>query len=324
MTLQQNPPVPAMAEAPAAIDTQLPAYTAEEEKTPEYSQAAPSQTNPFAPSAVNTTTSAFPSAAEEKARLRASVSDAGSHPLFRNGPEMVSPAADGAAGHATMEALSRGLQVPTSSRLVTSGFPYPDALAAHGVTPADWARFTSEITNAARMKPADWVLSIGGSTGTLLVAGLVIGWLGLIPAVFVGRKIHEKREAHNLAEAKQTGGLEGILLSWNKDFFAPRGVLVRVDLPGEAFGLDAMDVHKKKRASCGSYCRRAPQAVTSEAAEVGDEKLQRRVEKIENKLAKVESKLRRKAARKGRIVLMPISKSFATPVDDEVYGSSVV
>ena len=282
------------------------------------------------------------SASEEKARLREADDDEPS-----SAPQAIPPTRS-LPGHATAAALARGLQVPTHSRLVTSGFPYPDVLGAHDVSPADWARFTAEITAAAHLTAGDWALSLGGGTGTLLVAGLFVGWFGLIPAYFVGRRLHERLEQRNLELAKTAGPLEQQLLAWNEDFFAPRGLLIRLDLPGDHAGLDAadMDVYnswgKGRGGRCGGGGARAWKMNDRCAAKMEkhrakiEAKMTKHEAKIEHKMAKHEDKLRRMVGRKGRIVIIPINGAAAaapaadrttaseTEKEKDMYSASVV
>ncbi|KAI9848231.1 MAG: hypothetical protein M1838_000620 [Thelocarpon superellum] len=285
----------------------------------------------------------YPSAEEEKSQLQESLNHAASpaaanHSVDRE-PQLEStffiPTRD-APGHATATTLNRGLQVPTYNRLVTSGFPYPDRLAQHNVTPEDWARFTSEITTAAQLKPGDWALSIGGGTGTLLVSGLIIGWFGLIPAYLMGRHIHRRLEERNLTAARSTGSLEAQLLKWNQEFFAPRSLLIRLDLPGEGADLPEMDIETKKwgrggRCAGGGWKKDPAQWMAEKEREKGErwseqkrarfeEKrarceawAQRKQDKRAAKMAWSEEKQKLKALRKGRIVIIPMGSKG--PVD---------
>lgn len=226
-------------------------------------------------------------------------SDAGSNPAGQNVPATT---------------LSRGLQVPSFSRFVSSGFPYPDVLASYQITPADWTRFTSEITQAAQMTPADWAVAIGGGAGTFLVAGLVIAWWAAIPAYFVGRSLHRQRETENLARARNMGALEEKLLKWNQDFFAPKGILIRLDLPGESHDIGNMDVHSGKWSQCGKRwqdggaCKMNGIIDEKKLAKM-QHKTEKKTEREARKSNKKEGKLKRKAIKKGRIVILPLNRS---------------
>ncbi|KAE8155189.1 hypothetical protein BDV25DRAFT_135236 [Aspergillus avenaceus] len=130
-------------------------------------------------------------------------------------------------------ALSRGLQIPTKSSHITSGFEYPPILQTHNISPADWSNFTSEITSQARLTRAQWSTAVGRGLGVLAVGGLMIGFLGAIPAYVVARKVQRNREEQNMVAATGEDGLGRTIREWNEGFFEPRGVVIRVDLPFE-------------------------------------------------------------------------------------------
>ena len=258
----------------------------------------------------------YPTAEQEKDDLfRVLNSAAGVHATPPS-PQF-SPPVDGTPGHATESLLSRGLQVPTSRRLVSSGFPYPDVLANYRVNSADWTSFTSNITKAASMKSSDWSLALGGGVGTCLVSGLLIGWWGVIPACFVGRSIRRKRETQHLTKARNMGDLEDKLLIWNKDYFAPRGLLIRMDLPGESYDIGKMDVYRpsntasaKVKQRWSSFHGRNISQADNDANEVrtlDEEKME-----VLKKAKKDESRLKMSAIKKCRIVILPLHHSAST------------
>lgn len=244
------------------------------------------------------------------------------------------------AGQAPAATLSRGLHVPTSNSLVSSGFPFPGVLYNYGVTVADWSRFTSEITEAASMTSGDWAVAVGSGAGAFLVAGLFIGYLGVIPAWFVGRRVHSKRETDNLAKARKDGDLEQKLLKWNQEFFAPKGLLIRLDLPGESYDMAQMDVHSApRRSGCGGSCSGWSKERTGPVSDKKAARLERKMEKKALKAEKHEMKLRLRAVKKGRIVILPMNRAPAHVVTTSLgtqsqngsvvgpgglYGSSVI
>ncbi|KAF7504351.1 hypothetical protein GJ744_002408 [Endocarpon pusillum] len=191
---------------------------------------------------------------------------------------------------------SRGLQVPSCRAKVSSGFPYPDMLNSYGVSPKEWSTFTSEITRAAQLSSKDWTITVGASVATFLASGIFINWLGLIPAVVVGHHLRKSAEHKNLRAARDSGDLEAKLLKWNQTSFAPRGFLVRLDLPGDELSdLTRQDVFTpKKWAGCcggGRHTR-------ARSCGGGD--------KWAGKTEKRAQYLQRKAAKRGRIVIVPL------------------
>ncbi len=356
MTLRETSPPkqddPIVVPRTSEEDAQLPAYSAVDESVvlvspappQDYDQASTVPDGNWSPAVgpQPSTTTSFLSAEEEKAQLRQL--DAAAAREIPSDPSIVSsPAEPEHVGHASESVLSRGLQVPTSSRIVSSGFPYPEILSSYRVTPADWAEFTSEITRAASMTAEDWALAVGGAAGTFAASGLIIGWWGVIPAYFVGRSIHRKREAENLTKARNTGQLEAKLLKWNQDFFSPRGILIRLDLPGESYDIGMMDVHRAPAKRWGGCCgsknasnkspggccgSKDPAEIAAEleamkiAEKQDDKKLARMERKLEKTKAKLEKrtekqtkketqregKMRSNAIKKGRIVILPLNR----------------
>jgi hypothetical protein len=128
-----------------------------------------------------------------------------------------------------------GLHVPSKSRNVSCGFKfkYPTILAAYGVGKPDWARFTQEVTQEAKLSARQWTTVIGKGIGTFAVAGMMIGVFGAIPAVVVATKSRQHQEERNLVAAvapDSPSGLPQKIESWNESFFRPRGLMVRIDL----------------------------------------------------------------------------------------------
>ena len=149
-------------------------------------------------------------------------------------------------GYASDSVLTRGLQVPSRSEYVTSGFVYPPILAQCGVSKRHWNQFTHEIMDEARMSRRQWTSTLGKGLGTLAVGGMILGVLSAVPAVVVARKARRHREEQNLIAA--AAGLGDSELSrkiqlWNDTFFQPRGIVIRVDLPREeSSDMGGMDI----------------------------------------------------------------------------------
>lgn len=197
--------------------------------------------------------------------------------------------------------LFRGLQVPSSRRTVSSGFPYPDMLNTYGITAQEWSNFTSEITQAAQLSSKEWTVTVGASVATFCASGIFIGWLGLIPAIVVGHHLRRSAEHKNLRTAKDTGDLETKLLRWNETTFAPKGFLIRLDLPGDdSSDVDDMDVYAPRKGRCGSRCGGTRRARAGLCGNSG-----RWAEKAEKRAACS----KRKTERRGRIVIVPINRA---------------
>lgn len=203
--------------------------------------------------------------------------------------------------------LVRGLQVPTKSKRVSSGFKYPDVLEIAGVSKESWAAITTEIKQHAKMDSSQWLTVLGKSALTLGVGNLMIGFFGIIPAVIVGHKLRKKHEKKNFQAAGQSGVLADCVKRWNETYFLPRKLVVRVDIPGDASDMAAMDISTSK-----SFQQRARQssfhnADISGSARYSDAQIQ-------------ETRARMKAARRGRIVIIPAGPEESSPGATSSFG----
>ncbi|PIG89393.1 hypothetical protein AARAC_003819 [Aspergillus arachidicola] len=150
--------------------------------------------------------------------------------------------------------LTRGLQIPSKSAYPTSGFTYPPLLTQYNITPTDWENFTSEVTTTAKLSRKQWTTAIGKGLGVMAIGGLMVGFLGAIPAYYVARRAQRSREERNMILG--SGELRDVIERWNGGFFEPRGVLIRVDLPFEEVEeMEMMDVLERKRGFPGLGCR---------------------------------------------------------------------
>jgi len=197
-------------------------------------------------------------------------------------------------GYASESTLRRGLQVPTKSRLITSGFAYPEILAQCDINEEQWSNFTAQITKEAQMTPNQWTTTVGKGFGTFVVGGIFFGWLGIIPAAFVGHRVRANNEQKNLSAARSTHVLQEILNRWNEAVFRPKGLAIRVDLPGEAADIDTMDISMGK---CGKKWDKW-QSTQSESKNP----------RAQMRAAKWDMRARMRAAKKGRIVILPVGE----------------
>jgi hypothetical protein len=201
--------------------------------------------------------------------------------------------------------LIRGLQVPSRLSFVTSGFKFPMCLARYEITRAQWSVFTGDIKRHASLSSSQWAKTIGCGVGTFLIGGILISWFAIIPAAIVGHHMRKDREQLNIFLANQNGALKLCLDRWNKSFFRPKGLVVRLDVPGKTQDLRSMDIstsrffgHRQMSAD--------PSAVPGAAEDVMDQVW--REYEDESKAHRV----RRRAARKGRIVIMPLNERQPT------------
>ncbi len=194
-------------------------------------------------------------------------------------------------GHATESVLTRGLQVPSKFQTVTSGFKYPQLLASCDVSKEQWSSFTGEVKSLAKLDGSQWLTTIGAGAGTWLVGGLLIGWLALIPAAVVGQKMRKSREYDNLLAAAEGGLLATCVQRWNTTYFNSRGLTIRIDLPGQASDMSEMDLSTSKKFKRQLNGKSAP------------------TERKQARCEKKELRSRTKAAKKGRIVIIPLNET---------------
>lgn len=161
--------------------------------------------------------------------------------------------------------LSRGLQIPSKSSHLTSGFEYPAVLAQYNISEQDWTQFTREITQHAKLTSAQWRNVVGAGIGTMAIGLIIIGFMGAVPAAMVARRKRANQESRNLAAAmgpsspepetneddeQQGTPLFHRIKFWNETFFEPRGLFLRIDMPYDDSALeDKLDVASKSRSS---------------------------------------------------------------------------
>ncbi|KAH8689976.1 hypothetical protein BGW36DRAFT_273130, partial [Talaromyces proteolyticus] len=155
--------------------------------------------------------------------------------LYSEASPLLLPSKDGSApGFAPAQSLSRGLQIPSRSYRLTSGFEYPAVLSAYNVSEEDWRRFTSEITEQAKLSSSQWRTVIGVGLGTMAVGGMMLGFFGAVPAVIAARKKRAHQENRNVAASMASdseSALSHKISDWNESFFKPRGLVIRIDMP---------------------------------------------------------------------------------------------
>lgn len=267
--------------------------------------------------------------------LQKELDGASSHSPLENEEQFLLPSA-GMPGVASESLLVRGLQVPSRTRMVSSGFQFPEQLSSYSVTETQWTDFTSKITSAAKMSSDQWKTAIAGGIGTLVVGGMMIGFLSPIPAYVVTKKIKRTQEEDNLKNAltEGSGELQQVINEWNETFFRPRNLLVRVDLPGDADDIlmGYMDVSGEMKSnplsSIGSSGRRrlpgrgGSNRGSSESSRIGSSRGGSSLSTKEDDTSAISSQgpttaetyestkhTRLKASRRGRIVILPFEES---------------
>lgn len=214
------------------------------------------------------TTSIMTSQGQDDAPPPYEHSDEFEHLFDTKSKELLLPSDSNEPGFAAASALTRGLQVPTRSATCSSGFDYPEELAQHNISKDQWSEFTQVIRDEAKLSRQQWTTVVGKGLGTLAIGGIMVGFLGAIPAVLVARHIRKRKEHRNLADAmtgEQGERLARHISHWNATFFRPRGLLIRVDLPNELVeDMEGMDLHLKGSSS-GSKASQSRDAAANKA-----------------------------------------------------------
>jgi hypothetical protein len=260
--------------------------------------------------------------------------DIDSNSLYSEHAALLFPSKDGTQpGFAPEQSLSRGLQIPSKTSRLTSGFEYPSVLGSnYNISKEDWERFTHEITESAKLSSSQWSTVIGAGLGVMAVGGMMVGFFGAIPAVMVAKRKRAAQESRNLAKAmgyspqaaeenqqheEQEGGEEGEtalslkISQWNEKFFKPRGIMIRIDMPYDMSAVeDGIDVStttttttpttttsvgKKKSSSRFSSPVSSRQGSVSSSTSISDDKSER-------------AKKRYEASQRCRIVIIPINQ----------------
>ncbi|KAF3385931.1 hypothetical protein DPV78_012540 [Talaromyces pinophilus] len=255
--------------------------------------------------------------------------DIDSTSLYSEHAALLFPSKDGTQpGFAPEQSLSRGLQIPSKTSRLTSGFEYPSILGSnYNITRDEWEMFTHEITESAKLSSAQWSTVIGAGLGVMAVGGMMIGFFGAIPAMMVAKKKRAVQESKNLAKAmgysqqaagemqqeEEIGEGEGeTALSlkinhWNETFFKPRGIMIRIDMPYDMSAVqDGIDVTSTPATTTGagkkkssSIFQKSPvssrQGSVSSSASISDDKSER-------------AKKRYEASQRCRIVIIPINQ----------------
>ena len=209
--------------------------------------------------------------------------------------ESIVPPTAESPGYATESVLLRGLQVPTKHSNVASGFKYPTILRNTGVTKQSWSAFTREIKHYSRMSKSQWFTTIGVSAGTAVFGSMMIGFVSVIPAAAIAHKMRRNREELNFITAELSGALDNCVKRWNDNYFKAKGLVVRVDIPGDCGDLNDMDVSTSKLFQRRLVEERYPSLADKSQG----------VSESTKDLLK-DGKARMKASLRGRIVIIPL------------------
>jgi len=191
----------------------------------------------------------------------------------------------------------------------------PKLLIGSGVSPAAWKQFTREIRKHASLSTSQWVTCVASGCVYGVFWSVVTGLSGLPMLGFVTYKKRRDKAIENFQVANHSGAIQPCLRRWNAEYFEPKGLHVKVELPGRGMTGDA-DVSSTKL-----YRYREKYGEGHEVLEPGTSNAWAR-DPREKKYRTKEGYYRMKAARKGRIVVFPLEvvpyEGRAARVDEEV------
>lgn len=223
-------------------------------------------------------------------------------PPYEKEPDSTKPV-DGPRDSPTQESpLIRGLQIPSSTGYITSGFRHPQTLEEAGITETEWSAFTDDITRHATLSSSQWAKAVATGVGVFALGCVFITWFAVIPAAFVGHQMRKHREQRNLRSAVHCGWVDPCLNRWNQSTFMPRGLFAAISLPGSPdYNIMEMDLSVSK-VSRGDRDQGKISVAPINANDVVRAREPRDIRKASRK--------RRRAMRKCRIVIMPLSDVF--------------
>ena len=193
--------------------------------------------------------------------------------------------------------LDRGLQIPCRATDVATGFAQPEVLEQAGISEHEWKAFTHEIKHHAGLRGSQWLCVFGASLGF----GLVLGCLGILPAVVVCTTLHRQWGHQNFMLASRNGSLAMCAERWNERAFLRKGLMVRIETPGQYEDMRTMDLSTSKlyryQQKTGSP---SPAAGAIEPLALGTKEAKKVL-----RYQRDEGHARTKAALKPRIVIVP-------------------
>lgn len=135
-----------------------------------------------------------------------------------------------------------GIQVPSQVR-IADGFPYPPGLAAYEILEEDWNKFTAHLTS---------LIGPPGKRKKKTPIRLVLPF---------GARDEKPDFQKSLSRA-----FEYVRASQN-NLFRPKGLLMRVDIPGEGVGMEFMDLYHEGHVLSNTRGTEASDANTAPAAD---------------------------------------------------------
>ena len=192
--------------------------------------------------------------------------------------------------------LQRSLQIPTKRTTITSGFKLPPKLASCGVSREQWYAFQCDIREHASLSGGQWVRNIGFSWLVGTVAGVFVLGAGLLVAVPTSYIYRSRRERTNFMAAQSSGLLQEGLDRWNTQYFEHLGLHVAVEMPASG------DMHGADVSSTKLFRYQQKKGFESERAGTATVTVRRKELRYQEK----EGRQRLKAARRGRIVIVPL------------------
>ena len=206
-----------------------------------------------------------------------------------------------ALGYRESTRLRKGLQVPTRGSMVTTGFKLPPTLMKAGITKDQWKLFSHEIKKGAELDGKQVTLVLGGSFGWMILGVMfspVLFWtLGAVVEYQYGKE----KQMENFTQSYNNGVLQTCCQKWNLKYFEALSLHAHVEMPN--YGrMEDTDVSNTKL-----FKFREKHGVVAGAdgsvVDNGNPVMGTRESKYYNK----ETRGKAKAARKVRIVILPLN-----------------
>jgi hypothetical protein len=116
------------------------------------------------------------------------------------------------------------VRISTSSRKLSSGFPYHHALFDLHVSPRDWSNFSTALVEATKLTSTDRA-AIAATVACIAITSH-IG-----TSIYAGRKVYDSRQAKRVRnEWNYEAPLGQVLQSWNDNFFAKYGIEAQLEV----------------------------------------------------------------------------------------------
>jgi hypothetical protein len=116
------------------------------------------------------------------------------------------------------------VRISTSTRKLSSGFPYHHALFDLHLSPRDWSSFSTAVIEATKLTFADRA-AIAATVASIAITTLVG------TSIYAGMKVYDSRQVKRVRSVwDEEAALGQVLKSWNENFFAQYGIEAQLEV----------------------------------------------------------------------------------------------